>query len=101
MPLYNVVYKSIYDFIIHVAALIRALTICKKCIVRACCTLECEEKILLYNFVFPYNVLHKNKILIFILSVLKLMVHYNIHLIGTVILEIIVLSAVVGTLIFT
>jgi hypothetical protein len=28
---------------------------CKKCLVRACCSQECEHKIMVNNFIFPYD----------------------------------------------
>lgn len=39
---------------------------CKKCIVKACCTEQCDEKTELLHFIFPHNSINQTKTLAWI-----------------------------------
>jgi len=100
MPLQLLNYRKIFDFGLHAYTLIKTRDPCKKCLVKACCSISCEHKVLLDNFLFPSNAIYKHKILIIIASIHWLVQKYNIYdymLIAlAVILFILSLFAIVG-----
>jgi hypothetical protein len=71
---------GIYSFLLRAYTLIKTRNPCKKCIVRACCSLPCEYKVLLDNFLFPYNIVYKQKVLIIVLSIHKMLIEYNMYI---------------------
>ena len=79
---------NIPNFIRHAYALIITRNPCKKCLVKACCSRPCEEKMLLDNFLFPSTVIYKNKIIIILTSIHWLFLKYNMYLHALILLSI-------------